>query len=221
VGTLLAACGGEREGPSAEEARMYMKGLNGKDVALRPGTDANALYANAMALKFKGDCAGAIPKLRRVANLGPGFEDAQTALGECLIAGTKGDDFTSDYSEAVTWLMRAAQAGWPEAQGQLAYAHALGPMAIRNAEEAAYWLALYQDNPNKARVGFAPMPDERLARITAAIPPHAMAAGKARAATWQRQVWIPPNPSPSPGISEESAHGRGMGMRQPGMDQGQ
>lgn len=166
---LLTACGGEQEGPSAQQAQVYMNGLGGRGMMLRPGTDANTLYVDAMALKSKGDCAAAVPKLRQVAAIGPGYEDAQTGLGECLLEGTKGPDLSADYLEGLTWLRRAADAGWPEAQGQLAYAHALGPNAIRNAEEADYWLALYHMNTGKSRVGFVPLPDKQLAAIDAAI----------------------------------------------------
>src|SRR5579883_2039750 len=86
LSVALAACGGEREGPDEKEAKLYMRGLGDRGNVLRPGTDANALYASAMALKAKGDCKGATVKLRQVAAIGPGYEDAQTALGECLIA---------------------------------------------------------------------------------------------------------------------------------------
>jgi TPR repeat protein len=214
LSVALAACSsGEREGPSAAEAKVYMKGLNGRDVALRPGSDANAIYAEAMALKAKGDCAGAIPKLRRVAALGPGYEDAQTALGVCLLETSKSPDFGSDYSEAMTWLLRAGEAGWPEAQGELAGVYALGPTAVRNLDEAGYWLALYRDNPAKARVGFVPMAEDRLAAIQHAVPAAAQAAGEQRAARWERKVWLPPSPPPSPGPTEEAAPGHRMRQR--------
>src|SRR5262245_5995264 len=87
----LAACGGGR-GPSRHEAKMYMQGLEGKTTVLRPGPDANAAYADAMTLKAKGDCAGAITKLRKVAEIGPGYEGAQAALGECILQTASAKD---------------------------------------------------------------------------------------------------------------------------------
>jgi TPR repeat protein len=208
VMVLLTACGGDQEGPSAKQAQVYMNGLGGRGLVLRPGPDANALYVDAMALKAKGDCAAAIPKLRQVAGIGPGYEDAQTALGECLLTATKGSELSADYLEGLTWLRRAADAGWPEAQGRLAFAHAVGPAAIRNAEEAAYWLALYRMNTGKSRVGFISLPDDQLAAIDAAVPAAAKAAGDKRAETWERKVWLPPNAPTTPGPTSQQVKRR-------------
>lgn len=189
---LLAGCGSNSSEPNQKQAELYMQGLGGRGVVLRTGTDVNRLYAEAIARKAKGDCAGAIPNLQRVANLGPGYEDAQTALGECLLQKASTTELSADYFEGLTWLRRAADAGWPEAQFQLARAHALGPAAIRNADEAGYWYALYNGNSGKMRVGFIAPPMPEIAAVDAAIPAAAKTAGQARAAGWQRHVWIPP-----------------------------
>ena len=208
---ITAGCGGQ-QGPSEKQAEIYMQGLGGRAMVLRPGTDANALYASGIALKNKGDCAGAVPKLRQVANLGPGYEDAQTALGECLVQTAGNQDLSSDYLEGLTWLRRAADGGWPEAQATLAYAHSLGPKAIRNTDEAAYWLALYQGNPDKSRIGFVPFPADRIVAIEATLTPAAKEAGEKRAAAWQRKVWMPPNSAAPPGpTSEPATRGQGFG----------
>jgi hypothetical protein len=193
LGVLVAGCGGGPRGPNAREAKMYMDGLEGRGGDKKANIDYNAVYATAMALKAKGDCTGAVPKLRQVAALGPGYEGAQTALGECLLQGDTAE-LTAEYQEGLTWLWRAADSGWPEAQAGLAYAYALGPKAVRNTDEAAYWLALYRNNTGKARIGFTPPPADRLAAIDTAIPATAKAAGGKRAETWQRKVWLPPNP---------------------------
>lgn len=203
---LMAACGGGHEGPSPDQAQAYMHGLE-KGSTLKPGTDVNALYADAMALKAKGDCTAAVPRLRQVAALGPGYEGAQTGLGECLIQGAPGADLSADYLEGLTWLRRAGDAGWPEAQADLADAHALGPTAIRNAEEAGFWLALYKMNTGKSRVGFVAMPKAQLAAVAAAIQPAAKAAGEKRAQAWERKVWQPPA---APATDDKGKHGRAM-----------
>jgi TPR repeat protein len=176
---------------------MFMDGLGGRAMVLRPGMDANSIYAEGMARKQDGDCTGAIERLRPVAMLGPGYENAQTALGECLLQTGTGTEF----SEGVTWLQRAADAGWPEAQGRLAVVHATGAPGLRDLEAAAMWLALYRGNTGKARVGFVPMPEKDLAAADAALTPAAKEVGRARAATWQRKVWLPPTPPAQPGPS--------------------
>jgi hypothetical protein len=201
---LLAACGGER-GPSEAQAESYMKRLSGPQSTLRPGSDANAAYADAMAAKARGDCAGAIALLRQVANLGPGYEGAQTALGDCLLQSAAAPAPSADSDGGLTWLRRAADAGWPDAQFRLARAYALGPAAIRNLEEAAFWFALYQINTGKSRVGFAPPPSDQVTALSAAIPPALQAAGVARAEKWERKVWIPPVPVTPPKPAENPA----------------
>jgi TPR repeat protein len=168
---------------------------------IRAGQDANAAYSQGLDLKTQGNCAAAIVKLRPVANLGPGYENAQTALGACLLdVGAKNRELSSDYLDGLTWLSRAADAGWPEAQGALAAAHTFGPTAIRSGEEAAYWLALYENNTGKSRIGFTPMAQADLNAIVKSLTPAQQAAGAQRAAQWQRKVWLPPQQPSGPGI---------------------
>lgn len=204
---VLAACGG----PSARDrqAGVTITGIDGRVSIIRPGQDANAAYSQGLDLKTKGDCAGAILKLRPVANLGPGYENAQTALGACLIQARASDtELSSEYLDGLTWLRRAADAGWPEAQGTLAGAHAFGPATIRNGEEAAYWLALYEGNTGKSRVGFTPLAATDLAAVNRTLTPAQKAAGAARAAQWQRKVWIPAAQAPSPPGGQGGPGGR-------------
>lgn len=194
----LSACGGDskdRDDRSDRGPGLAITGIDGRVSVIRPGQDANAAYSKGLDLKTQGDCPGAILKLRPVAGIGPGYENAQTALGTCLLqTGAKDKDLSSDYLEGLTWLRRAADAGWPEAQGALASAHAFGPSAIRNGEEAAYWFTLYQTNPSKSRIGFASMPVADEAAIDKSLSAAAKTAGAKRAAGWQRKVWLPPAP---------------------------
>ncbi|MHB1207047.1 MAG: hypothetical protein ACYCZX_15875 [Rhodospirillaceae bacterium] len=200
LAAALCGCGGGRERGEMSEPGMLIGGPDGRGSMIRPGVDANVAYGQGVELKAKGDCKAAVLKLRGPANLGPGYENAQTALGECLLQNAGGADLSSDYLEGLTWLRRAADGGWPEAQAMLAYAHVAGPAALRNAGEAAYWLALYVTNPTKARVGFTPFDSGALATIRAALTPADKAAGEKRAAAWERKVWLPPVPARGPGL---------------------
>lgn len=163
--------------------------------------DANAAYSQALDMRAQGNCAGAILKLRPVANLGPGYENAQTALGGCLLQEDS-KNLSSDYLEGLTWLRRAADAGWPEAQGTLAIAHSMGPLVIHNGDEAAYWLTLYESNPSRMRIGFTPLPAGDIAAVEKALTAGEKETGAKRAAQWQRKVWLPPA-QPAPGIDSE------------------
>ncbi len=188
-----ASCGGQSE--SRDQRGVAYQGIDGRITVIRPGDDSNKAFTEGMDLKTKGDCAGAIQKLRPVANIGVGYESAQTALGDCLLrTGVTGGETSADYLDGLTWLRRAADAGWPEAQGHLAIAYAKGPGSVRNGEEAAYWLALYRSNPSKSRIGFTPLPAADIASVQNSLSPTENAAGEKRAATWQRKIWVPPAP---------------------------
>lgn len=195
----LAGCGGGRDDQDGPDGALLIGGPDGRGSLIRPGVDANAAYTQGVDLRAKGDCKDAVLKLRGPANLGPGYENAQTALGDCLLQIAGNTDLSADYLEGLTWLRRAADAGFPEAQAALADAHANGPAALRNLEEAAYWLALYDANPGKARVGFIAYDPAVLAAIRAKVLPAVKAAAEKRAEGWERKVWLPPTAAPGGG----------------------
>lgn len=196
----LSACGsdGPQRGPGQREAGMYVEGLGGNGQVIRPGPSANQAYSDGIDLKKKGDCKAAIEKLRPVANLGPGYENAQSALGECLLP-TGTNPPSEQILEAMMWLTRAADGGWTEAQGKLAAVYALGPTAQRNLDEAAYWLTIYKGNASMNRLGFTPMDPAQETAISTAIGPERLKAAAPRAATWQRKAWMPPVRTEQPG----------------------
>lgn len=204
LAAMLAGCGGGRGDRGAPDGAMLIGGPDGRGSLIRPGVDANASYSEGVDLKAKGDCKAAVLKLRGPANIGPGYENAQTALGDCLLRIAGSSDLSSDYLEGLTWLRRAADAGFPEAQVVLADAHANGPAALRNLQEAAYWLALYDANSGKARVGFTPYDPTALAAIRSKIPPADRTAGEKRAGLWERKVWLPPTPAGGPGLNSRN-----------------
>lgn len=214
----LSSCGsdGDPRDRGDREGGIAIAGIDGRISVIRPGQDANAAYSKALDLKAKGDCAGAIVKLRPVANLGPGYENAQTALGVCLLqVAAKDTELSSEYLEGLTWLRRAGDAGWPEAQGELAMAHAFGPSGIRNGQEAAYWMTLYETNGGKSHIGFAPLPAADVAAVEKSLTPQDRSAGVKRAQAWQRRVWLPPA-TPFGGPGPESERGpRGRDRREP------
>lgn len=206
----LSACGGGPGGPDRREAGMYVQGLGGPGQMIRPGPSANEAYSAGMDLKKKGDCKAAAEKLKPVAELGPGYENAQSALGECLLP-TAPNAPTDQVLEAMMWLSRAADGGWTEAQGRLAWVYALGPTAQRNLDEAAYWLTLYRMNASMARIGFTPIEPAQDAAIEKAVGPERLRAAATRAATWQRKAWIPPARTEQPGPERRGMRRGGMG----------
>lgn len=218
AGIILVAtsCSGGR--PSRErDGGIAIAGIDGRIAIIRPGPDANAAYSEALDLKTGGNCPAAVIKLRSVAGLGPGYENAQTALGSCLLETDPTDkELSSDYLEGLTWLRRAGDAGWPEAQSALAVAHAFGPSIIRNGGEAAYWLALYEANAGKSRIGFVPMNAADVAAVGKALTAAEKQGGAERAALWQRKIWLPPaQPPASPEPGRGPRGGQQRGQRDP------
>jgi hypothetical protein len=203
----LGSCSDGPRGPGSRQAALYMDGIGGRGMMIRPGPSANQAYSDGMDLKSRGDCAGAVTKLKPVANLGPGYENAQFAVGDCLItiAGTPGG---SQFNEGLIWLTRAADAGWTEAQGRLAQIYALGPEAQRNLDEAAVLLSLYRGGKSLARIGFTPLSATVEADIATAVGPERLMAAQPRIVAWQPKLWIPATPSPTPG-PERSGRARG------------
>ncbi|MEN3977107.1 hypothetical protein [Emcibacter sp. SYSU 3D8] len=170
-------------------------------------------YVRAVELQAAGDCEKASRLLFRVAMQGIGYEDAQRRLGECTIVLAKGE--RTRYLDGIVWLRRAAEAGWPEAQGSLAYEYATGPMA--DGVEAARWLTLYENNPRMKRLGFTPMTADKLARIRAMITPEQLAKGQAAAAAFVPVTWTPPAAAKRDAVEDlkesEAGNKRGPGPR--------
>ncbi|MDX2143350.1 MAG: hypothetical protein SFV19_08350 [Rhodospirillaceae bacterium] len=195
----VAGCSdGPSSGPGRREAGLFMQGLGESGQIIRPGPNANKAYSDGIDLKRRGDCKAALAKLEPVAKLGPGYENAQFALGDCLIGLASTGD-SAMFADGLTWLIRAADGGWTEAQGKLAQIYALGPMEQHNLDEAAYWLALYRGNASLARIGFTPMESGVESAIAAAVGADRLRAANARAAQWRRNSWIPPKTEAPPG----------------------
>ncbi len=209
----LSACGGGGDGgPSSREAGMYIQDIAGRGAFIRPGPSANKAYSDGIDFKTRGDCAKAILKLEPVANLGPGYENAQSALGDCLITSAASAE-TSQYMEGLVWLIRAADGNWTEAHGKLAHIYALGPESHRNLDEAALRLALYRASASMARIGFTPLDTSVETAIATAVGPQRVKAGETRAATWQPKMWVPPKPAQDSG-PEMRGQRRGPAMMQ-------
>ncbi|MBM3513572.1 MAG: sel1 repeat family protein [Alphaproteobacteria bacterium] len=212
----LQACSNDRRGPAQRQAEAFSQGIAGPGAGVRPGPGANAAYIAGLEKRKAGDCKSAIDIVRPVANLGPGYEGAQFALGDCLSRVAPGAN-TPEHHEALTWLLRAADGGWTEAQGRLAEFYALGPDGARDKAEAAYWLALYQLGAGMPRFGFEPMAPTALSAIETALSASERDAGRARAATWQKKTWIPPKAaqpsSPESGVGAQDGRRMRRGPR--------
>ncbi len=126
-------------------------------------------YWDGFYLRSIGDCKGAIKALSPLANLGHGYEDAQLAMGQCMIelSGVAEDanmPSTSDqerqayfakplFQNGLNWVNKAANAGSFTAQAYLIRLHLINLAPTQNPIEAAKWAHLYLKNPARLSLG--------------------------------------------------------------------
>lgn len=153
-------------------------------------------YWDGFILKYEGNCEAATAKLYPIAELGLGYEEAQTALGECLLtlAGMPEDRvipppretiFAKDnFQSGLTWILTAAQSGGFKAQGILValYTANLGP--DRDSVEAAKWAHLYLTNPTRLSLGAPVMAQGAIDVLETRLDRETWLAGKERARLW-------------------------------------
>ena len=126
---------------------------------------ANNPYWDGFILKHQGNCTEAITKLEPLARRGFGFEDAQTALGECYLQ-LAGLDMSSsnasdreallakkEFDTALLWIGRAAQAGHFQAQAVMVSLYAAGLGPNEDLIEGSKWAHLYLTNPSRLNLG--------------------------------------------------------------------
>ena len=122
-----------------------------------PQQSEDRVYGQALTLKRDGNCADAIPLLKRVAEIGHGYEIAQYHLGDCLLrqAAAQVDTNRADMDNALAlhWLLKAAHSNNADAQGKLVAVYLDGGVVAVDRVEAAKWYLLYMRNPIQVKVG--------------------------------------------------------------------
>jgi hypothetical protein len=142
------------------------------------------LYAKSVSDAARGECdERTLDVLTCFSYRGHGYEGAQTALGQCLIA-------TGDNTEGLDWIHRAADAGWPDAQKLLAQILLAGDVATRDGVEAAKWAKLYSRNPSLLSLGVQPDRDLALA-FQGEITSEQNTEADRRVAAWVPRYWAP------------------------------
>ena len=153
-------------------------------------------YWDGFILKLEGNCADAQDKLRPIARQGFGYEEAQTALGECLIylAGLNPSRETlpsrqeiaqkPEFQEGIGWLEMAANANSFTAQGILIalYAANLGP--TEDPIEAAKWAHLYLSNPVRLNLGVPVLAQVSIDTLRDGMDKQSWLEGKEKARAW-------------------------------------
>jgi len=122
-------------------------------------------YWDGFILKQQGNCKEAVAKLEPLANRGFGFEDAQTALGECYlqlagldVSGGSSPDRQEmleepNFTTALKWIGKSARAGHFGAQAVMVSLYAAGLGPDDDMIEGAKWAHLYLTNPSRLNLG--------------------------------------------------------------------
>ena len=143
----LAACGG---GSGA-----MRRNKDGKLVPTLAGQDpASTLYAATVQKAEQGRCdEETMNVLTCFAYRGHGYEGAQAGLGQCLLRN-------GDKAAGIEWITRAANAGWADAQEDLALLYADKASNAPSAKvEGAFWARLYTRNASLLSLGVTPNPE--------------------------------------------------------------
>ena len=153
-------------------------------------------YWEGFILKHEGNCREAIVKLEPLALRGFGFEDAQTALGECYLqlAGldtnassvpTRHTIFkVTDFQSGLEWIARAARAGHFRAQAVMIALYAAGLGPDEDKIEGAKWAHLYLKNPSRLNLGAPIDAVVSIDQIKASMDNESWLIGKERARVW-------------------------------------
>lgn len=139
----------------SDSSSSMRRNKEGKLVPTLAGQDPlGTLYAGSIQKAERGDCGQeTMDVLTCFAYRGHGYEGAQTALGQCLIQ--KGDE-----ASGIQWIERAANAGWADAQKDLALHYATdGADAPSAMVKGAFWARLYRRNASLLSLGVTPDPD--------------------------------------------------------------
>ena len=173
-------------------------------------------YWDGFILKMEGNCQDAQAKLRPIARQGFGYEEAQTALGECLLylAGLNPSRETlpsrteilerPEFREGIDWLEMAANANSFNAQGVLIalYAANLGP--TEDPIEAAKWAHLYLSNPVRLNLGAPVLAQTSIDKLRDGMDKHSWLEGKEKARLWV-PAFSPPQSAGKPQSGQNTA----------------
>src|SRR5690606_1359095 len=142
------------------------------------------LYAKSIRGAARGECDGrTLDVLTCFSYRGHGYEGAQTALGQGMIAG-------GEHAEGIEWIRRAADAGWPDAQKLLARTLLAGEVTTRDTVQAVKWGKLYSRNPALLSLGVQPDRDIALA-FQGEVTSEQNAEADKQVAAWTPRYWTP------------------------------
>ncbi len=185
----LAACGsGKQRLPEvpADVAQEFKADPEAARLLQILQVNRTAAFGEASELAKGGNCRSAIPALRCLARDGQGAAPAQFLLGDCLSK----DDRTVE--RGLSWIRRAADGGYLDAQRRLFEAYRVGSGVAPDKVEALKWLILSETNQVALSLGQSVDIDFVTKRdFDRSLTEQERLAGRDGARAWQRQYWRP------------------------------
>jgi len=144
---------------------------------------ATSRYWTPFELARDGRCGDAMTDLKRLAELGRGYENAQHIYGLCLIE-------TGNDTQGHEWVRRAAQAGLADAQASYLRSYLKDGTDHMSHDAAAKWLYLYETNPLRLAIGAEDTLElDEIKRIRTSIPRAEYLKGLQAARNWTPTFW--------------------------------
>jgi hypothetical protein len=177
IALALAACSGGGAARKRDADGRVLPTLAEQD-------PSSTLYARSVSQAARGECGTeTFDVLTCFAYRGHGYEGAQMALGQCLIA-------TGQEASGAEWVRRAADSGWPEAQKLMALLYLKGEGVPQDAVEGTKWVKLYSRNPSLLSLGV--QPDISVAQqFSGRLTSDQVSVADQRAADWVPAFWTP------------------------------
>lgn len=144
---------------------------------------ATGRYWTPFELARNGRCQEAMDDLKRLAELGRGYENAQHIYGLCLIE-------TGDNTRGQEWVHRAAEAGLADAQASYLRSYMKDGTDHIPHHAAAKWLYLYETNPLRLTIGAEDaLERDDIEDIRSSIPRAEYLKGLQAARNWTPTFW--------------------------------
>jgi TPR repeat protein len=147
-------------------------------------------FEAALALKQKGDYAGAIKLLEPEAKWGRGYELAQQQLGECYIeaAAKEPNAEVADAArkKGLGWIIKAADGGQASAQEELIHLSIEGGAFKVEPAEAGKWYLIWKRNPTRYAGGVRDLDPKLVDRLKKTLTEADWTEAQNRATAWKQ-----------------------------------
>jgi TPR repeat protein len=149
--------------------------------------DTSDVEAQAEDLRLKGRCDLAVPILRRL-SARAGYEVARYHLGQCLLTLADAEHDATHAAdlrhEGASWILRAASAGFAQAESMAVTLCLDGIGMEKDPVEAEKWALVYRHNGMRSILNLPDIDSDVSDRLDAALTDTTRSQAEARAEAW-------------------------------------